>query len=79
MPMYSFYILPLMEKFHLDLTCFPAEQEPSAKFPGETFPLLPLVKASSLFARSGCLSDLAVLLVPLFLVKKDSFLLLQGT
>lgn len=79
MPMYSFYILPLMEKFHLDLTCFPTEQEPSAKYPDATFHLLPLVKASSLFACSGHLSDLAVLLVPLFLAKKDSFLLLQGT
>lgn len=77
--MYSFYILPPMEKFHLDLTCFPAEQKPSAKSPDEVFHLLPLVKASTLFVCSSHLSDLVVLLVPLFLAKKNSFLLLQGT
>lgn len=44
MSMYSFYILPLMEKFHLDLTCFHAGQEPSAKSLGQNFHLLTLVK-----------------------------------
>lgn len=60
-----------MEKIHLDLTCFPAEQEPSAKSPDETIHLPLLAKASSLFVCSGHLSDLAVLLVPLFFAKKD--------